>query len=668
MIPDDTFSLAPTMTWNRGEHSLRAGIDLRTTHTSANTNWTNVMEFSSNGEATQETWDNGSADDGEQLPGNLQTAGISGNAFLDFLLGQPSSASVTNQLNPTFTWHYIAPWAQDDWKITPKLTLNLGFRYDLATPPTARHNWMNSGFDLSAVNPLDSASLDAQFPNAAGGKLMGGYTFPGSGNRSGAWNTDYTKWQPRLGFAYSIHPKTVLRGGAGRLVQAQMGDQPKTYGFSQSPNFINTLNGGQTYVNSDSTNGMLYNPFFNSGGIPTIPGASAGLKTNVGLSAAFWNPNHKWPYIYQYSLGLEQAIGTASKLEISYVGSSSRAGDVSSPNLAMDEDLRTTCNDLLGTASNPEPRMNCQERVANPFYKLGLVQGSWNSSSTISNLNLHTKYPLFANSITEQGMNWGRSWYNSMQTTYSQRTDWEQFTGSWTWSKTMQSGGYVDNDYLVPMRSIAGADRTHRYTLTGVVDSPIGRGKKYFSSMSRPVDLVVGGWEIGESFFLETGEPFSMPSGYNLKGSLRGPKVTQSESYLQDLGISRCVWQWQSSTSTTPGSFRLNPGVTQPSNCQQGTGWYPTTAPYSPATAQPYSDQIRVPGTSQLDMNLAKMFKLTKQFNLQTRLEVTNILNHPTFYWDTSNSPTSGDFGTVDKSWGQSNNPRYVQIAVKLLW
>jgi hypothetical protein len=269
-------------------------------------------------------------------------------------------------------------------------------------------------------------------------------------------------------------------------------------------------------------------------------------------------------------------------------------------------------------------------------------------------------------------MNWGKSWYNSLQTTYSQRTDWEQFNASWTWSKTMQSGGYVDRDYLVPMRSIAGTDRTHRFTLTGVVNAPVGRGKKYFSNMSRPVDAVFGGWEIGESFFLETGEPFSMPSGYNLVGDIHGPKMNQSGNYLQDLGVNHCVWQWVAATSSAPGStpgyFKPNPNVTQPFNCNQGSGWYPTTPAYSPVTTQPYSAAIRAPGTSQLDLNLAKMFNLTKQVRMQTRMEVTNVFNHPTFYWDVSNSPTAWDFGTVDKAWGQSNNPRYVQLAVKVLW
>ena len=668
MIPDDTFSLAPTVTWNKQKHSLRAGIDLRTTHTSANTSWTNVMEIGSNGEATQETWDNGSSDDGAQLPDGMNSAGKSGNAFLDFLLGQPNTVSVTNQVTPTYTWHYIAPWLQDDWKVTPRFTVNLGFRYDLAPAPTARHNWLSTGFDLNVTNPLDSSALDAQFPNLQGGKLEGGYTFAQNGGRSAAWNTDYTKYQPRLGFAYLLRPTTVIRGGAGRLVMAQMGDQPSSVGYSQAPNFVNTIDSGEMYVNSDTPDGMLSNPFFNSGGIPTIPGASAGLATNVGLGASFMNPNHKWPYVYQYSLGVQQTIGATGKLDISYVGSSTQGMDVSSQNLSYDETLRATCNDLLGTTSTPEPRMNCQKRVPNPLYGLSGVQGSWYSSPTISNFSLNAKYPLFANSVTENGMNWGKSWYNSLQTTYSQRTDWEQFNASWTWSKTMQSGGYVDRDYLVPMRSIAGTDRTHRFTLTGVINAPVGRGKKYFSNLSRPVDAVVGGWEVGMSAFLETGQPFSMPSGYNLVGDIHGPKMNQSGNYLKDLGVNHCVWMWNSSTATAPGYYSPDPNVTEPYLCNQGTGWYSTAAPYSPVTEQPYSAAIRAPGTNQLDMNLAKMFKLAEHVNLQTRMEVTNVLNHPTFYWDVSNSPEAWDFGTVDKSWGQSNNPRYVQIAVKLLW
>jgi hypothetical protein len=670
-IPDDTFSLAPTVTWNKGKHDLRAGIDMRTTHNSEDTNWTNVMQINSNGEATQEYWYSGAFDDGSQLPSNLTSAGESGNPFLDFLLGQQDSTYITNQVFPVYTWHYIAPWVQDDWRVTPRLTLNLGLRYDLATPPTARHDWLSTGFNLKVVNPLDSATLDAQFPDALNGHLLGGYTFVNSagntGGRHADWNTDWNTLQPRLGFAYLLRPTTILRGGAGRLIQAQMGDQPSQVGYSLGPNFANTYNGGETYVNSGSPDGMLSNPFFNTGGIPTIPMTSLGLKTNLGLGAAFWNPNHKWPYIYQMSLGVEQVIGHSGKLEVSYVGSRTRGEDENSPNLAMNEPLYQSCNDLNGTPTNPDPRMTCQARYPNPLYGNPAVLGSWEASPTLSNLSLHTLYPLFGNSVTEQGMNWGSYAYNSMQSTYEQRTNWEQFSVSWTWSKTTQAGGYVDSNYLVPMRSIAGTDRTHRVTLTGVQTVPLGRGQKYLSNVSRGVDAAIGGWEVSEAFFLETGEPWANPSGYNLEGSIHGPHRNQSANQLIDLGVNHCVWQWVPSTSATPGYYQHDPNVVEPFDCEPGSGWY-QVAPYAPVTAQPYSDQIRIPGTNQLDMNIAKMWTLTHYLRMQTRMEVTNVLNHPTFYYDTSNGPENWDFGTADKSYGQSNNPRYVQLAVKVIW
>lgn len=667
-IPDDTFSIGPEATWNVKNHVLHIGADLRTSHVSEDTNWTNVMQIGSNGEATQEYWDQGSFDDGAQLPSSMSSAGISGNAFLDFLLGQPNSVAVSNYLTPTYTWHYIAPYVQDDWKVTPRLTLNIGFRYDFATPPTTRHDWASNGFALDAINPIDTASLDAAFPNLYNGHISGGYTFAGvNGGRRGPWQMDWTKFQPRLGFAYLLRNSTVVRGGAGRLVSAEMGDQPLEPGFTNNPTFVNSNNGGETYINSNSPDGMLSNPFFNSGGIPRILGSSMGLATLVGEPASFYNPNHKWPYVYQYSLGVEQVISNVAKLEVSFVGSNSFAGDVTMSNLAVDENLYTSCNDMTGTASNPQPRMNCQKRVPNPLYRVSGVQGFMGSSTTLANLTYNSPYPGFEGSLSESGLNWGRGWYNSLQTTYNQQASWGEFNASWTWSKTMQAGGYVDQNYLVPMRSIAGTDRTHRFTLQGVFHVPVGRGQKYFTDVNRSLDAVIGGWELATAAFLETGEPFPMPGGYNVQGSIHGPKQNRSSEQLIDLGVNRCVWQWVPSTSTVTGYFQPNPTVTEPYQCSAGSGWYPV-APYAPHSTQPYTTAIRVPGTNQLDANLAKMFILTKQFRLQTRLEVTNVLNHPTFYYDTSNSPTNWDFGTVDKTYGQSNNPRYVQIAVKLLW
>jgi hypothetical protein len=662
-IPDDTFSLAPTVTWNKGKHNLRAGADLRSTHTSADTNWTNILQMDSNGEASSELWNSNGFDDQTPLPNGKPTGIYSGNAYLDFLLGQPDSVSVTNQLNPTYTWHYIAPWVQDDWKVTSRLTLNLGFRYDLNGPPTARHDWLSTGFDLNATNPVNSMVNHAAFPGIPA-VIEGGYTFPATSGTSLPWARDYTKVQPRLGFAYSIHHDTVLRGGAGRLVMSPMGDQPSQVGYQQYPVFLNTVDGGRTYINDSSANGTLTNPF--PTGVPAIPGASQGLMTNVGLGVGFSNPHYKLPYVYQYSLGLQQAIPGDGKLEISYVGSRSEAQDYTFSALNTNETLFKSCNALLGTASNPNPRTACENQVPNPFYNIPGVQGGLGAYPTQSVLQLASPYPEFGG-ISEAQMNWGLGWYNSMQTTYEQRTGWEQLNGSWTWSKTTQSGGFVDQNYLVPNRSIAGTDRTNRVTLTGVLNVPVGRGKKYFGNMSRLLDIPLGGWELGQAMFWESGEPFPLASGFNPVGNIKAPKINAPG--IINLGVNQCVWLWQAATSTTPGFYSLFTGNgASPSGCPAGQGWF-QQVPYGPNLVQSYTDLIRLPGANQLDLNLAKMFKFTEHLSMQTRLETTNVLNHPNWYWGYANYPTGANFGYVNKAAvGQTNNPRYVQLAVKLLW
>ncbi len=212
----------------------------------------NIVSFSSNGIATSEYWDQNDSNDIPALPdGTPLSQSGSGNAVLDFLIGQPNSVAVQNQLFPYYTQHYYAPWIQDDWKITPKFTLNLGFRYDLNGPPTARHNWLNTGFDFNAVNPInDLVDHSTGLPT-----LKGGILFPNTSHSSLPWAQDYTKWQPRIGFAWQALQGTVVRGGAGRIVMSPT-NNPQAAGFTNNPSYTNSPDGGRTYYPDN-----LSNPF-----------------------------------------------------------------------------------------------------------------------------------------------------------------------------------------------------------------------------------------------------------------------------------------------------------------------------------------------------------------------------------------------------------------------
>jgi carboxypeptidase family protein len=672
-LPDDTISVAPTLTWIRNKHTLRMGVDIRNQHQVQAYNGTNVLSINSNGQATNEYYNKPNFNDRATAPDGTPLSTQSGNPVLDFLLGQPSTAQATNQVFPFYTWRYVAPWFQDDWKVIPKLTLNLGLRYDLNGPPTARNNWLNTGFNFTAVNPINSEINRSTYPNVP--TLLGGITFPTATNNL-PWNPDYSKIQPRVGFAYQINDKTVLRGGFGRIIMspeeslASLGLQQ---GFSNPPTFVGSPDGGFTFYNAGGTGkgaGTLYNPFALSGGVPSIPFASAGLLTNVGNGAFFANPGYQLPYVNSSSLGIQRALPKKGKLEVSYVASRSYDQDVSNNTLNTNLPLYKSCNEARGTIANPQPSAACTNAVNNPFQGLPGVLGGL-SAPQISALQLASSYPEFT-SLNEGNINSGKSWYNSLQTTYGQRISWAQVSASYTWSKTMEnyipnnnSQTWLDPYYQIPVHTIAPTDRKNRITLQSVLDIPVGRGRTFFSGMNRPVDAVIGGWQLGTDFFWESGQPLltlGQPGngGYNLVGSIRRPK--QSAPGVLDLGYNGCYQNWIPSTSTTPGSYGPAQGL-----CTAGVAWQ-QEAPFSPITTQPWEAAIRAPGTQQIDADLNKSFKFTERVSLQLRMEMFNVLNHPTWFSGTSTSLTSGFFGEVNKANGQSNQWRQGQLAGKIIW
>ncbi|HZU09938.1 MAG TPA: TonB-dependent receptor, partial [Pseudacidobacterium sp.] len=661
-MPDDSYNLAPSVTWNHGKHNLRAGLDFRISHLNQTLQYENIISYSSNGIATSEYWDQNDTNDIAYAPdGTPLSQNGSGNAVLDFLIGQPNSAAVQNQLFPYYTWHYYAPWIQDDWKVTPKLTLNLGFRYDFNGPPTARHNWLNTGFDFNAVNPVnDLVSHAGGLPT-----LKGGILFPATSHTNQPWAQDYTKWQPRLGFSWQPIQGTVLRGGAGRVVMSPA-NNPQTAGFTNNPAFNNSPDGGRTYFPDN-----IGNPY--PGGIPPIPGASLGLLTYLGKSVFFANPHYKLPSVINGSLGIEQAMPHDGKLEVSYVMSRGYGMDVEYTALDSNFALYKSCNALQSTASNPYPQGQCQGLAPNPFYNVPGVAGSLGANPQISKYQLARPYPQFTG-INELQRNWGHSWYNSLQTSYQQRLGWEQINATWTYSKTMQSGGYRDDIYLIPVHTIAGTDRANRITVTSVMNIPIGRGMKYFSGMDRWLDAAVGGWELAANGFWETGQPVQIDGNsqsYNVIGDIKSHRPRQNTPDILDAGVNPCTEKWHGSSPTKPGYYTLMEYGQEVPSCSNGLqpAWQ-EVAPYAPKTSQEWTDQVRGPGANQIDVNLSKNFKLTERLSLQLRMEEFNVLNHPNWYGQVDMTPTDTNFGTVNKilTGGQSNSPRQGQLGAKLTW
>jgi len=233
----------------------------------------------------------------------------------DMLLGYPSSGSVDNNETTIQGFPFWALYLQDDWKISKNLTINIGLRYDLQAGLRERYNRLNRGMCFTCVNPLTSdptyqANLVKDAPGLAAAGInpaslstvYGGLTFPGvNGNTKNAYDTDWSNIEPRLGFAYSLGPKTVLRGGYGIFYAVGL-EGGSNDGFSISTPYTTSTNGGVTPTSYFASG----NPF--PTGAQTPPGSSLGLLTALGNGASVDFPGRRIPRPQEFSFGFQREL------------------------------------------------------------------------------------------------------------------------------------------------------------------------------------------------------------------------------------------------------------------------------------------------------------------------------------------------------------------------
>src|ERR1035437_10087210 len=262
----------PTLTYIKGAHTIRAGVNVNFSQwDNPEGNNGNGFNFSSN--FSNEYWNSPDA------PGYS-----SGMSVASLLLGYPNSGTMNWDTFQFWSQHYFAPWIQDDWKITRKLTLNLGLRWDFTTPETERHNKMNGAFNPSVLNPVSAMVPTGTAALGTNTNLQGGLTFAGvNGQSRGAYVMNKLDIQPRLGFAYAISDKISVRGGIG---ENYLSDQSSNGSdrFSTSASYTNSLDNGVTPYTATTGQG-LSNP------IPVVPqpsAASLGYLQDLGKSFSYY--------------------------------------------------------------------------------------------------------------------------------------------------------------------------------------------------------------------------------------------------------------------------------------------------------------------------------------------------------------------------------------------
>ncbi len=331
-----------------------------------------------------------------------------GSAVATLLLGVPAGGSINWNDDAYRSRPYYGFYVQDDWKFNSHLTLNLGLRYEIQIPWLERFNRVTRGFDLSAKNPYSDAVLaawakykadyDAQDPKypypAPPAQLTGGYLFAGVGGQpSRFYDTDWTNVAPRIGVAWRVTDKTVLRAGAGvyYISPTQTG---VVQGFSQSTPYTSSLD-GMTPSAGLSGPYSLQNPFPN--GLSPAVKSSLGLVTNAGNSVGFDPPHFKIPRTYQYSVGIQRELPHGILVEASFAGNYQMYINFgqNQNNVSLDDNNR-------GFADNSY----LNRTMPNPFYGVLPKTSGLGGSPTISAFNLLRPNPIFqsiTNNLVQKG-------------------------------------------------------------------------------------------------------------------------------------------------------------------------------------------------------------------------------------------------------------------------
>jgi hypothetical protein len=364
---------AGDMSWNRGSHNVRFGGEHRL-YREHNYNFTSMSPQFTFGN----TWTRGPLDSAAGAP--------VGQGMASFLLGLPTDGQINVNDSVAEQSATTGFYVQDDWRVSSKLSLNLGLRWDLDWPVTERFNRSVRGFEANTQNPIGPAAIAAYarspIPEVPVDRFRvnGGLTFAGVGGQPrGLWSADRNNFSPRVGVAYTPARKTVVRGGFGFYYVPLGVDRTDVNqsGFTVRNQLTPSLDNGQTFV------ATLANPF--PDGYPRPLGSKGGLATDVGRSVTYFNPKPANGRQARFSIGVQRELPQSVVVEVSYVGN--RGGD-----LGLTAPLNPVPVQYLSrTGVRDQATINfLSAQVNNPFFPL---PGTDIAGRTVARQQLLRPYP-----------------------------------------------------------------------------------------------------------------------------------------------------------------------------------------------------------------------------------------------------------------------------------
>ncbi len=568
-----------------------------------------------------------------------QASGTAGFGMASLLLGVPSGGQMSHDPTPASASTYWGWYFQDDWKLTPKLTMTVGLRYELDVPRTERYD-RYAFFRLDQPSPL-AGKVPAN-PFFDGSKLVGAMNFTTSDNRRQA-PTDKNNWGPRLGLAYRLNNKTVIRSAYGiyyapsALQAAGHTGTAGMDGFSSTTPFVTSLDGRipTTFID---------NPFPNGFNFPTGRSLGASTFLGQGISASLFLDDAS-PYMQQWNLNAQRELPAGILFEAAYIGSKGTR-------LIDGESGGVTLNQLHPSFMSQGTSL--QTLVANPFVGLIPYPTSTLSNAQVQRGQLLRPYPQYTG-LGSFRKPQGNSIYHAL----TLRAD-KRFSNGLSLLVAYTKGKLIDDvsqtvTFLGPAgnkqdaynrraeRSISTQDVAQRLVFSYVYELPFGKGRKLFGSAPSFVNHIIGGWQINGITTFQSGTPLIITQSQNNAGIFspgQRPNWTGRSARLEGGSTTDRIARWFDTSQ-----FTAAPAFT--------FGSTPRTLP-----------DVRNPGTKLWDISFFKnnYFGGEKNYNAQFRVEMFGAFNTPQF-----NGPGaqvgSSNFGVI----GGAGGTRQIQLALKLI-
>jgi hypothetical protein len=601
---------------------------------------------------------------------------LSGNAFASYLLGYPSGnsnslAALTTTTAANIYTYYFGGYAQDDWRVNSKLTVNYGLRLERENGVAEQNNAFSVGFNPTATtsNSIFNVTIPADpIAGTSARTVAGGLLYAGvNGNPTTQGNPPKVKASPRVGLVYSLDSKTVIRGGYG-LFWA-----PYNY-VAPSPTSNNYGQDGYTFnTSSPQTAGTptvsLTNPF--PTGVLQPVGNTLGAATGAGQTIAFVDQNRGAPRVQQYSVDFQRELGHDMAFQVSYVGSRGDnlglggSAGVAAVNINMLDPKYLA----LGSAT-------LTQAVPNPFF--GIVTTGPLAAATIPRWRLLVPYPQYQQ-VQDDQLTEGISRYNAAIVEWTKRVT-HGWGGriSYTYSHLMDNQwgetNFYSNDSALPLNpynynpyapactgnnnaacynpmaeySTSLLDVPHRLIIAPIVELPFGKGKRW-GNESRMADLLVGGWVFAMVGNFQSGFPINLQQSDNTGGILAGyaqrPNIVSGVAPNCSGDYAACLASADHPAATwvNPAAFSLVPSLATcitggVSNCFGNTPRTLTT--------------VRTPTQENVDLSMMKNLRVAGTRTIQLKFEVLNLFNRVTMRGNTtSNNLSSSTF----EQWNQQS-------------